>query len=379
MFGLKNFALTLFGVGMTNIALANYLTNFNEPNFYQLTQSIKNHQLHIVQLGDSHTAADSMTDALRQKLQASLGDGGMGWAMPMYFRGQRMAKFGYDNYQWTPISSRNQHNEDYTLGGLLAKPNFVGSSLTIKAKQPQPTQRIVVSIKQGVYDGDFIGVDANGQNFFLKAPIKNNQWQLTTITASLPFTITADSDMQNTAIGGWWAFSPEKYGAVVSAIGINGAELSHWDRWNLKAWQSELKQIAPELIILAYGTNEAYNNADTFQVRQALTQRIRQIRQISPSSAVMIISAPESLRSTAGDCGVRPVKLNEIQNLQREVAQAERTLFWDWQQAMGGECSMKTWINQGLANKDGVHFNHAGYRLFGEFLADDLLQLHSEN
>jgi hypothetical protein len=92
------------------------LTNFNDPNTNQLMTAFKNKSVHIVQFGDSHTAADVMTGTLRAQLQNRLGNGGMGWGMPMYFSGQRLVRYGYDNNGWEPISSRQQRDQNYTLG-----------------------------------------------------------------------------------------------------------------------------------------------------------------------------------------------------------------------------------------------------------------------
>ena len=141
------------------------------------------------------------------------------------------------------------------------------------------------------------------------------------------------------------------------------------------AWQNELNVVNPDLIILAYGTNEAYNNMEIEIVRQTLLKTISQIRNASPNSAIMIIGAPESLKSTSGSCGVRPAKLTELQQMQREVAASQHTLYWDWQAAMGGECSMKSWINQGLARSDGVHFTASGYDRIGQALANSILDM----
>lgn len=371
------FALSVLAMSMS--ASANYLTNYQDPNTDRLIQALNNNRIHIVQLGDSHTAGDSMTEALRSQLQSRYGNGGMGWAMPMYFSGQRMARYGYDNYQWTPISSRRNQNEDYTLGGLIARPNFSGSTLTIKAKNQEPMQSMTVSIRQSATDGLFKISDADGNHLILEAPIKNDTWQTTTFDAKLPFTLTAEGSMTNTAIGGWWGRSKYEIGAIVSSLGINGAELSHWSRWNQNAWQQELATIAPELIILAYGTNEAYNHLNAERIATVLDERIEQIRQASPHSAIMIVSSPEVLKNTAGSCGVRPPTLNAIQETQRQTAQNKHTLFWDWQSAMGGSCSMKQWMKSGKAAKDGVHFTHLGYQQLGRQMADDIISLSASN
>lgn len=371
----KQFYLTmLLGVGMS--AHAN-LTNYGDPNTQTLLNAFAQNSLHIVQLGDSHTAGDTMTDALRQRLQDRMGDGGMGWAMPMYFNGQRMARFGYDNVDFTPVSSRHELGENYTLGGMIAKPLWHGATLTLKPKHTESPQRLFISIRQSAGDGRFIAQDARGQRFAVQTEQKNGQWQLVAINATLPVTLYNDG-ANRSAIGGWWAFNPNNRGAVVSAIGINGAELSYWNRWNAAAWQRELSLIRPNLLVLAYGTNEAYNGVSGQTVKQELIKRIRQIRTVSPQTAILIMSAPEALKSTAGDCGVRPSTLSDIQRVQREVAQSERTFYWDWQNAMGGQCSMKWWIRQGKASSDGVHFSKVGYEELGNRFADDLLSLSSQ-
>lgn len=352
---------------------AGNLQNFNDPNTTKLLSALQSNHLHVVQMGDSHTAADEMTDAMRSQLQNALGNGGMGWAMPMYFSGQRMALYGYDNAGWQPISSRSQREENYTLGGFIAKPQRINASLTLKAKQFAPTQQFTVSVRQGAMDDALTGIDVRGQAFKIEAPIKNNTWQTVKFTAQLPFTITANQ-ANHSAIGGWWAKNVDGRGAVVSALGINGAELSFWNRWNRSAITQEFAAISPELVILAYGTNEAFgNNLDIDQAREILTDKVRQIRQASPNTAVMIVSAPEALKQIGGQCGTRPIKLSAMQNMQLNVAQTEKTLFWDWQAAMGGSCSMKNWIGQGLARQDGVHFSATGYQKLGRMLGNDIL------
>lgn len=349
------------------------LSNFNEPNSQNLIQALQTKKIHIVQLGDSHTAADEMTNNMRLQLQATLGNGGMGWGMPMYFTGHRLVRYGYDNSGWQPISSRTQSNENYTLGGLLAVPKSTAASLTIKAKQSENTQRYIVSIRQQAGDSALIGRDADGRSISIEAPVKNGQWQFVEFVAKPPFTVQSQH-AQQTALGGWWGQNEAGQGAVVSALGINGAQLSYWNRWNTQAWQKELAAVTPNLLILAYGTNEAYNdNLNVEQTRQILVEKIQAIRSASPKTAVMIVSAPESLKNINGGCGTRPVKLSEVQQMQREVAQQYKTLYWDWQNAMGGSCSMKSWINRGDARRDGVHFSASGYQKLGNMLAADIL------
>ena len=369
----KSFAAFAAALAFSMGASAGNLSNFNEPNTAKFIQALNSRSVHVVQLGDSHTAADVWTETVREQLQNALGNGGMGWGMPMYFAGQRLAEYGYDNSGWVPVSSRTERNQNYALGGLIAVPRYSGATLTIKPKQSEQEQAVTVSLRQAAGDGDFTGVDASGKSFSFGARVKDGTWQTAQFNARLPFTITAHG-AQDSAIGGWWAKNASGAGAVVSALGINGAELGYWNHWS-NGWKKELGAIAPDLIVLAYGTNEAYGNPNIEQAKKLLSAKIQEIRQASPGSAVMIVSAPESLKSTAGQCGRRPDKLTEFQEMQAEVAQQQRAMLWNWQQAMGGACSMKSWISRGEARGDGVHFTASGYQKLGRMLAADLLDL----
>ena len=64
-----------------------------------------------------------------------------------------------------------------------------------------------------------------------------------------------------------------------------------------------------------------------------------------------------------------------MQQMQRDVAQQEQTLYWSWQAAMGGPCSMKDWMARGLAARDGVHFSVQGYQTAAAKLAEDIVRL----
>lgn len=368
------FLLSAFSCLSTTV-LAEESLYYEDIQASHVSRALKTKSINIIQLGDSHTAADFLTDTVRSHLQAKLGDGGPGWAMPVYFSGMRLARFSYPHQKgWKTYSSRTQPNQDYTLGGLDARPD-IGAVLEINTRKPQMEQTVKLNLRQGPFDDDLNIVDADGRYISVGASQKNNQWQFVQFTARFPIKITAGFNMQTT-IGGWWAKNQNGQGAIVSALGINGAQLEQWNRWDTLAWQHALNEIAPDLVILAYGTNEAYNNnIDIEAAEHILIKKINQIRNASPHSAIMILGAPESLHNTQSSCGSRPEKLSQFQMIQKEVARTQHTFYWDWQAAMGGECSMTTWIKEGLARKDGVHFTQTGYQKLGEKLAEAILSL----
>ncbi|HGM2050200.1 TPA: GDSL family lipase, partial [Neisseria gonorrhoeae] len=84
----------------------------------------------ILQIGDSHTAGDFFTDALRKRLQKTWGDGGIGWVYPANVKGQRMAAVRHSG-NWQSFTSRN-NTGDFPLGGILAQTGS-GGGMTLTA------------------------------------------------------------------------------------------------------------------------------------------------------------------------------------------------------------------------------------------------------
>lgn len=352
------------------VAASGDVVDYGDPNAAAVVAKLRdpNASFRYVQIGDSHTAGDFLTEELRARLQARLGDGGIGWAMPMSVPGQRLARVNFDYQGWALVNSRTNVPADYPFGGFIARVVADHAVLTMKSKQGATVQTVTAIIRQAPGDAPLTVSDADGRQQSLQSPAADGQWHSATLTARLPLVVIAEHS-PGTAIGGWW-LSGGQPGAIVSAVGINGSEQSQWDRWR-SGWMQDMDPGQPDVIALAYGTNEAFHKGgDEGQVRADLESAIDRLRQRFPNAAVMLLGAPESLTSRRGSCGLRAPDLDAVQRIQKEVAASKRTLFWDWQQAMGGTCSMKRWIAEGLGRGDGVHFTAAGYVRLG----DDLYQ-----
>lgn len=140
---------------------------------------------------------------------------------------------------------------------------------------------------------------------------------------------------------------------------------------NRSNWKEVLKEHSADLVILAYGTNEALSE-NFFSISQQ-KRWLEIIAYLKDNNMdVLMLSAPEVyLKNGRKDCLTYP-NLDKVFETQKETATATRTYFWDWQKAMGGKCGMRTWEEQGLARNDGVHLTTAGYKKLAEILASDL-------
>ncbi len=358
----KNSLILLLTSLMTLSAQAAPVVNFGQ-DLTALKTAFNNRSVHILQIGDSHTAGDYFTEQLRKRLQAELGDGGVGFAYPTNLSGQRTARHGYGD-TWQSFNSRSNAGLDYPLGGVYALSDGVSPmQLTSRYYNGVLQQaRIVLKGQQG----DKITLsDAQGSR---EAVLSRSGWQVANLPIQFPVSIEASSGV---AIGGIWLSN--ETGGVVSAMGINGATQDYWNRWHDSLAQ-DLNVSKANLVILAYGTNEAFQNNPSSQ-EEAIKYAISQIKAGLPQATILLVNAPDSLKSTAGSCGTPPPSLSQSRQTIQEIARQYGTLYWDWQEMMGGSCSMKTWISQGLAAKDGVHFTAKGYQTAANDLYDNLKYL----
>ncbi len=370
----------VFVVG--SVAQAHELINYGQENQVWLN---KLHALargepvkfRILQLGDSHTAADFFTNTARERLQNQFGSGGIGWVFPSSVRSQNDERVSYVvNGGWETLTSHRDEGT-FPFGGVIA--NATGDiPLTIRAKKlaENVSSTVIFSVK-APYQGAILTIrDAAGRVINLRQKVLPEEWSYVYVKAVPPVEIQA----RNMAP---WTLGPVSIennapGIVYSVMGINGAQLREVRRWQT-GWVEDLKRTQADLVILAYGTNEAFNQPFPYASIEQLWQKtVHDIQQTLPDAGILIIGAPESLKSTKGNCGIRPVGLDAIQEIQQRVAAQNGLLYWSWQEVMGGKCSMKTWIQQKLGRRDGIHFTMSGYDIVGNRLADALINLANE-
>ena len=159
-------------------------------------------------------------------------------------------------------------------------------------------------------------------------------------------------------------------------MGINGAQITETAKWH-KDWTRELALTRADLVVLEYGTNEAWGRGEVpwDALERHWKRTLSAIRTALPQAGILIIAPPGALFSQEGECGQTPPNLTRMQTFQQRLAKQHGALYWSWQDAMGGDCSMKRWQNSGLVGGDGVHFTREGYWRIGGLLADAILAL----
>ncbi|KNC09878.1 hypothetical protein AC791_14785 [Klebsiella sp. RIT-PI-d] len=357
-------------------ASRNPLASFGNKSLHRLADKllVNKQSVHILQLGDSHTAADIFTGQLRLRFQQRFGDGGPGMVSPMTVAGQRsnVVSFSRPGKFWQLYSTRTDARQDFPFTGLIAQPLQSPAPVSLNMKDDNSGHYRI----RALYKSSAISALSLTHNGVMVLPDTQDRWQFSDarqITFPLNVTFRGQKQLQ---LGGWF-ISSLRPGVIFSATGINGATLSAWKKWQ-SDWLVPLAALKPDMVIMAYGTNEAFNDQlDPDLYRHQLEERLIQIREAMPDTAILLISPPDSIKNKAQSaCSTRePVSLMKVIQIQKEVAEQQQILFWDWRAYMGGACSMERWSAEDKARPDMIHLSAAGYKKSADALFGQLITL----
>ncbi len=359
------------------------IQDFKDPNAKTLWQALRNLEagtrrepVRIIQLGDSHTAGDYFTGRLRQALQAKYGNAGIGWLTPGYVTNQRSdlaTMRGLGKWQMND-SKLPKPGDIFPLGGLF-NTSGGASILDVKSKQDLASGSWQLSIWHKGTNTPWKIALPSGKLYKL-APQDHiaGEWNLSNIavnsTNAANIRLLAPS---NAHLGGI-ALDRMSPGITLDSMGINGAKASIIHRWQEQAIEKQLAWRKPQLIILAYGTNEAFET-DVSDYANQLRNAIRLLKKSAPNAAILIVGAPASAKMRAPNArGCRlplPPNLIQVMNIQKRIAKQEHTLYWDWAAVMGGKCGAAAWVNSKpqLMRNDLIHFSVEGYAATADALA----------
>jgi alginate O-acetyltransferase complex protein AlgI len=165
-----------------------------------------------------------------------------------------------------------------------------------------------------------------------------------------------------------------KEGIIVDNIpqrGSAGLEFTMVSKTNLAEAYSRLK---PDLFILHFGLNIVKNVRNEYSYfRKGLEMQLELLREISPSTPVLVISTTDMAESS-GDTILSYRNIPAIIEAQRKATSKTGAAFWDSYRSMGGESSIIRWAekNPPLAQKDYVHFTYPGADTLSKILYDAL-------
>lgn len=346
-----------------------------------------------LQIGDSHTGGDYLTGELRRRLQLRYGDAGIGWITPGYVLNQRSDSVKLNNDSGWTVSraARQKHELAVPFGGFYGYGSDYGASLRMTFKNPLPRQLMRLSILQPTTPqfGSRLAVD-NGDAVYAVpiAPGETVNWTMTSVLLDAGDERLALRTLSSNGVATLGGVALERLapGVVLDAVGVNGAQIDEFLGWSEDSIEAAFSARPPNLVVLAYGTNESVaRNFDAEQFAAKVTTAVRRIRKVSKAAILLMLPpdvrlASPARRSARVGCGQPPQNLSTVNAALKVVARQEKTLLWDWGhwvRSQGGYCGTVSLAHMAipLARPDYIHLTPEGYRATAASLLDDLLRL----
>lgn len=352
------------------------------PFFDQLRQleaDPKAELVRVIQFGDSHTAADVFTGALRTLFQGKFGDGGAGFSFAGYpFAGYHI--HGTKRAQSTGWLALGTHLNDIGdamvgMGGVSLSTEAAGNWVSLDADATSLQVQYLIQPSGGsieIRDNDTLIATVSTASSDTLAPDTAGHFDTPVEPGPHHFEVLT-IDQAPVRLLGLSTENPS--GVTYEAAGINGAEASLFLRWNEALQETLMLNANPALVVLSYGTNEAGDRNWTEESYAAMFQRIiERVRRAAPNASILVVGPPDrALR--AGRRAWKPFAgVDRIVAAQRSVCRQMHCAYWDQRSRMGGLGSMRDWVSISWAQPDHTHFTGEGYTELASALFSDIVQ-----
>jgi lysophospholipase L1-like esterase len=354
-------------------------------SFYQALDDLRaGHRaepVRIFWLGDSHTAADFMTHPFRQHLGRIFGDGGPGFlrlGLDGYRHGAATIK-SFGTIRRAPIlpAQRTRVLDGvFGYGGIRTRPQSASGVVVELKNKNEAEVRWTLSYRMEA--GASLEVRLGDEKHLLHADFSNSSDGSDSFESIHSFSMVgrADEPFSVRQVSG----DPELFGSfceytkpgiVLDTTGIDGARTATTLAWEPSQFVQEVARRDPELLVVAYGTNEVFDNTAVTRYPQHTKDLIARAREAIPGLPCWVIGPPDSAKKGGGSLA----RVTLVTDAQRAAAKEMGCAFTSAFELMGGDASFSRWMKErpAMARGDRIHFTIAGYERLGILLAERLV------
>ena len=336
----------------------------------------------VIHLGDSIVTSDYVSGTLRRKLQKQLGDSGHGFmlmanAWPAYFHND-VSRFASSGWLVSRIVGPLTPDGLYGLGGVTFKapPGSRARFGTAKSGAfGRSVSRFVVAYvkepgggraKLKIDGSERKELDTNAPQTevaYEELDVPDGEHELEVLTVSgttRAFGVVMERDAP---------------GAVLDAIGIQGARVRFLDKQDDAHWAATLRWRNPSLLLYEFGANEsgdgfAYPMDD---YHRTMKDVLEQGRKAVPNAGCLVVGAMDRAEKKGTALSTMPV-IPAIVSEQKKAAAEAGCAFFDTYKAMGGPGSMAAWVERGLGQADLTHPTGVGSEVIGNWIFRALMR-----
>jgi lysophospholipase L1-like esterase len=332
----------------------------------------------VTHFGDSPVTGDLITGEARAYLHRLFGDAGHGFLLP----GRPWEWYGHlgvnvEGKGWrirSPILGQSE-----TLGGLAAVRFTAKGAATVRVDCAKWVRSSVLEIHYlSDPEGGSLTVEVDQQPIgelatrAVERGVAAKRFVLGE-DGSHDIGLQTHNDGVVTLLG--LVLERQTPGVVYDALGANGAAVFHLAGLDGQHWMDALKLRRPDLVVLAYGTNEAgyYEHPGSAYVK-AYRVVVQRIRAALPETSVMIMGPMDrAARQEDGTLATMP-SLKRIVAAQHKAARELGCAFFDTYVAMGGEGGALRWYESSprLMTSDFMHPTRPGAERLARMLVHSL-------
>jgi len=337
--------------------------------------------LRVLWLGDSHTAGVAWPASVEQTLLKQVPSGGPGY-LPLGLANPRQHGariFSDPSFEIAPHPPARRSLEDdgvFGLAGFRAKSRDKSLEVIVKFDQPTVQEEFDCQL--------FYRYQRASDRLVVSVAGKDTEVHPQTGGTSFPhgihtfeFKVPTRAPLQIRTTRG----SPELFGMtaetgtpglVIDVLGINGARLATPLAWNSESWKALVAHRQPSLAVIAYGTNEVFDEVRPERYEPEIARLLERIRSAVPGIECLLAGPTDVGRGGAP----AQQRVHAIDEMERRAAEQQGCAYFSLYQAMGGPSSFDEWLHAApsLATTDGVHLTPSGYRKLGAQLGDWLLE-----
>jgi lysophospholipase L1-like esterase len=345
-----------------NAGLQHFLTALEE------LKSHKRKKVRIAYFGDSMIEGDLITEDLRDSLQQVFGGAGVGFvpitSVVAGFRTTITHTFSKD---WKDYSYKQLPPNNVLLG--MSGHTFMpaGSSwIRYASVRKRGLDRFnQVSVLYGPAAAGNISV--NEKSYVLSGQQPVNKLALS-LDSARQVTIKWAGGEAAPLYGVSFEGDTGVYVDNYSFRGISGLELGKLSGQLVQQMQ---QQHPYDLIVLHYGANVLWKPelTDYSWYGRPMNKVMDALRNDLPNTSFLVITTADKSYKKSGNYITAP-GVTALLKVQHEMAKEHGTAYWNLYAAMGGEGSMRHWVEGDtvLANKDYTHFNRQGAAKVGALL-----------
>ncbi len=344
----------------------------------------KKKKVNIVHFGDSHIQADYFSGEMRSHFndELLLGNGGRGYLFPCSMANAsnpHNIKVSYKGI-WNGCRNVELHKScSWGLSGMTSTTTNTEATFTVDPNLSQQSHKYEITRVKVYYQV------SNKNSYYVKLLLNNGvlypvrldvdgyaEFILPTPEKNITIGLEKRFDHQNFFTLEGISFENDNKGVQYNAVGVNSATVPSFLK--MPKFESHLRSLAPDLVIISLGTNDAYTPYfNPNQYKMNLARLIQKIKNAAPNTSILL--------TTPNDCALygKFNKANqEATRVILELASESNCAVWDLFTIMGGLGSINQWLGAGLSASDRIHLSGKGYRLQGDLLYDALVTAYGE-